>query len=166
MPIGEKVPNFLLSINNGLSAVGGVYPGESSRLFQWNDFPKFAIAICYEITNGLELRKAVRNGAKLILSVANLDPYPKKIHNQFLSLSRMRSIENNRDTVIASNTGPSSHINSEGRIEELLVSNKEQYKVFFPKLSDKSTFYCEFGEMPMMVIFLILILLNIFYYKI
>ena len=51
------------------------------------------MAICYEISDGLKIRKAINSGAKLIITAANLDPYPTKLYNQFLSLARLRSIE-------------------------------------------------------------------------
>ena len=51
--------------------------------------PPLAVAICYEISDGLEIRKAINSGAKLIITAANLDPYPPKLYNQFLSLARL-----------------------------------------------------------------------------
>ena len=48
--------------------------------------------------------------------LANLDPYPRKLHDQFLSLARVRSIENKKDNIIISNTGPSGLISEEGKI--------------------------------------------------
>ena len=65
------------------------------------------MAICYEISDGLKIRKAINSGAKLIITAANLDPYPAKLYNQFLSLARLRSIENKKNNLLVSNTGPS-----------------------------------------------------------
>ena len=106
VPLGEKIPRFLDSFSRGLSAVGGIQPGSGSRFFDPKFTPPLAVAICYEISNGLEIRKAINSGAKLIITAANLDPYPAKLYNQFLSLARLRSIENKKNNLLVSNTGP------------------------------------------------------------
>jgi len=96
VPIGEKIPRFLDIFSRGLSAVGGIQPGSDSRFFDTKITPPLAVAICYEISDGLEIRKAINSGAKLIITAANLDPYPIKLSNQFISLARLRSIENKK----------------------------------------------------------------------
>lgn len=145
VPLGEKIPKFLNLFSNGFSSNGGLEAGEKSRYFAWQNMPKFSIAICYEIADGLKIRNSIKNGSQIILTVANLDPYPKILFDQFLSLARMRSIENNRDTVIASNTGPSGLIKNDGRIEKLLKPSFEETKVLDANLFNKTTFYNKFG---------------------
>ena len=162
VPLGEKIPAFLDIFSRGLSAVGGVQPGSNSRFFDSEFTPPLAVAICYEISDGLTIRNAINSGAKLIISVANLDPYPKKLQNQFLSLARMRSIENKKDNLMVSNTGPSGLISDDGKIIELLNSNTEQNEVVFPNFSSEKTFYTKFGERPLLFLFLFFILLNFF----
>jgi len=160
VPLGEKIPAFLDIFSRGLSAVGGVQPGSNSRFFDSEFTPPLAVAICYEISDGLTIRNAINSGAKLIISVANLDPYPKKLQNQFLSLARMRSIENKKDNLIASNTGPSGLISDDGKIIEVLNSNTEENVVVFPHFSSEKTFYTKFGERPLLLLFLFFFLLN------
>ena len=162
VPLGEKIPAFLDIFSRGLSAVGGVQPGSNSRFFDSEFTPPLAVAICYEISDGLSIRNAINSGAKIIISLANLDPYPKKLQNQFLSLARMRSIENKKDNLIASNTGPSGLISDDGKIIEVLNSNTEQNVVVFPNFSSGKTFYTKFGERPLLLLFLFFILLNCF----
>ncbi len=164
VPLGEKIPVFLNIFSRGLSAVGGVQPGSNSRFFDSEFTPPLAVAICYEISDGLSIRNAINSGAKIIISLANLDPYPKKLQNQFLSLARMRSIENKKDNLIASNTGPSGLISDDGKIIEVLNSNTEQNVVVFPNFSSEKTFYTKFGERPLLLLFLFFILLNCFVY--
>ena len=157
VPLGEKVPEFLAAFpQSQLSAVGGVEPGESSRYFEWGNNPPLAIAICYEISNGNIIRKATKKGAELIISISNLDPYPEKIHHQFISLAIMRSIENKRDQLIVSNTGPSGLIRNNGNIESLLSPNIEEIKDLHPSFIDQNTFYSKFGDTPLIILFLLL----------
>ena len=127
--------------------------------------PNFAIAICYEISDGLKIREAISSGAELILTIANLDPYPKKIHDQFISIAAIRSIENNRETIIASNTGPSGLIRSDGRIDKLIEKNISDSIVVYPKIINQNTFFNRFGLQALTVVFMLIITLN-FYMKI
>ncbi len=165
VPLGEKVPGFLNIFSSGLSAVGGIQPGPSSRLFEWKFTPPLAIAICYEISDGLKIRNAINSGAELIISTANLDPYPIKLHNQFLSMARLRSIENKKDNVIVANTGPSGLISDNGRLINLFESNTEQNEVVYPNFSSKKTFYTKYGEKPLLFIFAFLVGLNLLFGK-
>ena len=159
VPIGEKYPKVFNKFK-GLSSVGGIQPGPKSRYFALKNLPNFAIAICYEISDGLKIRAAIRSGAEIILAVANLDPYPKKIHDQFISLASMRSIENNRETIIASNTGPSGLIRSDGRIDKLIKKNISDDITVYPNKINQNTFYNKFGLKVFIVIFILLLLSN------
>ena len=153
VPLGEKIPIIFSKFLN-LSSLGGIEPGNQKRFFEWENSPPFAAIICYEITDGLKIQNAVQDGSKFILAIANLDPYPSRIFNQYLSLVRMRSIENNIDTVIASNTGPSGLIRNDGRIDKLMESNKEDNEVVYTNLLNKKTFYTHYGIWPLLITFI------------
>ena len=165
VPLGEKIPGFLNIFSRGLSAVGGIQPGSDSRFFKWKFTQPLAIAICYEITDGFKIRNAINSGAELIISVANLDPYPTKLHNQFLSLARIRSIENKKDNIVVSNTGPTGLISEEGRVIKLFDPDVEQIDVVNPNFSNVKTFYTTYGERPLFLLFLFLIGLNLYFGK-
>ena len=151
VPIGEKIPEFIKSFATGLSAVGGIESGTQSRFFKWNNHPPLAVAICYEISDGLKIRDAIREGAQMIISIANLDPYPKKIQNQFLSIARMRSIENNKDTLLVANTGPSGLLTNNGRVDELASSNQKLQKILYANFNNRNTFYNKYGNAPIIL---------------
>tara|TARA_Y100001970_G_scaffold115751_1_gene144181 strand:- start:4888 stop:6387 length:1500 start_codon:yes stop_codon:yes gene_type:complete len=156
VPLGEKLPKLLNNFSGGLSSLGGLHSGEPSRYFDGGKTPPLAVAICYEISDGIKIKNAINKGSELILSIANLDPYPLKIQKQFLSLARLRSIENNRDNLIISNTGPSGLIGNDGRIYNLLESSKEEIKVFYPLFNRQNTFYNKFGEKPFLFLLILL----------
>jgi len=122
--------------------------------------PNFAIAICYEISDGLKIQEAIRSGAEMILAIANLDPYPKKIHDQFISLASMRSIENNRETIMASNSGPSGLIRSDGRVDELIERNIPDNITVYPNKINQNTFYSKYGLLTLTIVLILLITLN------
>ncbi len=163
VPLGEKIPRFLNSFSRGLSAVGGIQPGSDSRFFDPKFTPPLAVAICYEISDGVKIRKAINSGAKLIITAANLDPYPTKLYDQFLSLARLRSIENKKYNLLVSNTGPSGLVQDEGKIVQMLDLNVEQNEIVYPKFSSEKTFYTQFGDKPILFLFIFFVGLNIFW---
>ena len=162
VPLGEKIPQIFNKLVLNLSALGGIDSGSSQRYLELENTPPLAGVICYEITDGLQIRKAVKNGSKFILSIANLDPYPSRIFDQYLSLARMRSIENNIDTVLASNTSSSGLIRNDGRIDKLLDPKKEMNEVVQINLLNKKTFYTKYGVKPLILIFIIIFFYIIF----
>ena len=163
VPLGEKIPKFLDIFSRGLSAVGGLQPGSHSRFFDSKFTPPLAVAICYEISDGLKIRKAIKNDAKLIITAANLDPYSTKLQKQFLSLARIRSIENKKDNLLVSNTGPSGLVSDDGTIIQLLDSNTEKNEIVFPNFSSEKTFYTRFGDYPLLLFFIFFAGLNFFW---
>ena len=162
VPLGEEIPRFFVKFSRGLSAVGGIQAGSDSRFFDPQFTPPLAVAICYEISDGSKIRKATNSGAKLIITAANLDPYPTKLFNQFLSLARLRSIENKKDNLLVSNTGPSGLVGDDGKIIQLLNLNTEQNEIVFPNFSSEKTFYTKFGDKPILSLFLFIFALNFF----
>jgi len=163
VPLGERLPIFLDNFSRGFSAVGGIQPGSHSRFFDSNFSPPLAIAICYEISDGSKIRKAIHGGAQLILTAANLDPYPTKLYKQFLSLARLRSIENRKDNLLVSNTGPSGLVSDEGKIIKLLDLYTEKNELVFPNFSSEQTFYTKFGDKPILCLLIIFMGLNLFW---
>jgi len=109
----------------------------------------FAGVICYELSNGKAIAKAVNQGAKWILVIANLDPYPISLQRQFLSMSQLRSIETSKNLISVSNTGPTSLIKNNGRIDTLLKPNKELVQLVDLELNGKKTLYTYASDLPM-----------------
>jgi len=154
VPLGEWIPSLPAFLKNGLSAVGGLESGTPSRLLDW-DGPSLAGAICYELSNGKAIAKAVNQGAKWILVIANLDPYPISLQKQFLSIAQLRSIETSKNLISVSNTGPTSLIRSNGEIVTLLPSSKELVALVDLELNSKKTIYTFLAELPIFLVALI-----------
>ena len=151
VPLGEFLPEIPGLQFSGLSLVGGLNPGDSDRLLEWSG-PPMAVAICYELSDGNAIAKSVNDGAKWILSIANLDPYTKSLHDQFLALAQLRSIETGRDLIISANTGPSSLILSNGSIASNLNSYEEGFGLFDLELKDIITPYVLWREIPLLIL--------------
>ena len=157
--LGEWLPWRGLLANDGLSAVGGLQPGPAERLLAGKPLPwRAGVAICYEISQAHGLAEATHDGAQLLLAVANLDPYPKLLHQQFLALAQQRAIENGRWLVVASNTGPTALINSQGQITAQLDPAVAAATVWEVPLGAALTPYSRMGDWPFVISGLLLAL--------
>ncbi len=154
VPLGEWVPAWLGENFFGLSAVGGVNAGEASRLLEWTG-PKAAVAICYELSNGYSISRAVNDGAEWILAMANLDPYPVTLQRQYLALARIRSIESGRDLLSVANTGPTVKVSASGQVQKLLLPFKDGVAFTDLQLYRRGTGYTTWHDLPLIFICLI-----------
>ncbi|MEB3334860.1 MAG: apolipoprotein N-acyltransferase [Cyanobacteriota bacterium] len=149
VPLGEWVPLAPLLRWSGLSAVGGVEPGDASRLL-WRPTGPIGVAICYEIADGRALARASREGARWLLASANLDPYPHALQSQFEALARLRAMESGRWLVSAANTGPSVLVNPSGQVTASLPGGRTTTGRFTVPSSLASTPYLRGGERPLL----------------
>ena len=154
VPLGEWVPLAGLWRWSGLSAVGGVEPGEPSRLLL-RPAGAIGVAICYEISDGQALAAASRSGAGWLLAAANLDPYPVLLQDQFRALSQLRAIETARWLVSAANTGPSLVLNSQGEVLQQLPEGRPATARFGLEALKGLTPYARWQELPLMLLILI-----------
>lgn len=150
VPFGEWVPLAHLWSWSGLSAVGGLQPGQPSRLLSRPAGP-IGVAICYEIADGTALARASREGAGWLLASANLDPYPSLLQAQFLALARLRAIETGRWLVSAANTGPSVLVDAAGRLRDRLPADRKGTAVFSLWPRSQLTPYDRWGEAPLLL---------------
>ena len=87
--------------------------------------------------------------------IANLDPYPISLQKQFLSIAQLRSIETSKNLISVSNTGPTSLIKSNGKIDTLLKPNKELVQLVDLELNGKKTLYTLISDLPIIAVILI-----------
>ena len=146
VPLGEWIPAW--PGLSGLSAVGGLEAGSASRLWPWGG-PPAAVAICYEISNGTALARAVADGGQWILAAANLDPYPRLLQRQFLALAGLRSLETARPLASVANTGPTAMLTAQGRITDFLAPMRPGLLQAALQPSDGLTLYVRWREWPL-----------------
>jgi apolipoprotein N-acyltransferase len=149
VPLGEWVPFAGLLRWSGLSAVGGVAPGPTSRLLRRPAGP-VGVAICYELSDGAALAAASRDGARWLLASANLDPYPPLLQGQFVALARLRAIESGRWLVSAANTGPSLVVDPTGALRQQLPTGRSASAVMTVYQRSRLTPYARWGEAPLL----------------
>ena len=149
VPLGEWVPLAGLWRWTGLSAVGGIEPGAASRLLERPGGP-VGVAICYEISDGVALAAASREGASWLLATANLDPYPLQLQGQFRALAQLRAIETGRWLISAANTGPSLVVDDRGRLVRQLPPGRAIAAVLPVRQRSVLTPYDRWGEAPLL----------------
>ena len=156
VPLGEWIPAWLGPVS-GLSAVGGIEPGEPSRLWRWQG-PSAAVAICYELSDGVAMAQAVAQGAEWLLTIANLDPYPELLQRQFVALARLRTLETARPLLSAANTGPTALVSPKGEVQmQLPPMQPGLLRVAFePQRS--LTPYVRWGERPLALLMVLLVI--------
>jgi apolipoprotein N-acyltransferase len=110
------------------------------------------VAICYELSDGTGLAQAVRAGAQWLLVVANLDPYPAQLQQQYLALAQLRAIETGRWLVSVANTGPSAVVDAQGVVRGLLPLGAPLTAPLGLELRQGLTPYDRWGEIPLVVV--------------
>jgi apolipoprotein N-acyltransferase len=151
VPLGEWVPLAGLWRWSGLSAVGGIEPGASSRLLE-RPGGAVGVAICYELSDGAALAAASREGARWLLATANLDPYPAMLQGQFRALAQLRAIETGRWLISSANTGPSLVVDPHGRVDDPLPAGRPATGILSLQLRSKLTPYDRWGEWLLLAI--------------
>ncbi|MBE9028371.1 apolipoprotein N-acyltransferase [filamentous cyanobacterium LEGE 11480] len=118
VPLGESMPlePILGKVIGRLSPLRSfLLPGHSHQIFE-TEFGRAAIGICYESAFPHLFRNQVKQGANLIITASNLDPYSEVLMAQHQAHDIMRSIELDRWAVRATNTGYSSIITPHGKV--------------------------------------------------
>jgi apolipoprotein N-acyltransferase len=157
VPLGEWVPGGEWLNWSGLSAVGGLSPGLPSRYLAL-PIGAVGVAICYELSDGTGLAQAVRAGAQWLLVVANLDPYPAQLQQQYLALAQLRAIETGRWLLSVANTGPSAVVDAQGLVRGQLPVGASLTAPLGLERRQGLTPYDRWGETPLAVLAGVLLL--------
>ncbi len=118
VPLGESLPfeSVLGNVIGRLSPLRSyLFPGEIGQTFE-TGFGRAAIGICYESAFPNLFQAQIQQGANLIITASNLDPYSEVLMAQHQAHDLMRAIEFDRWTIRATNTGYSGIINPHGQI--------------------------------------------------
>jgi apolipoprotein N-acyltransferase len=118
VPLGESLPfeSVLGKVIGRLSPLRSyLIPGTVGQTFE-TGFGPAAIGICYESAFPHLFQAQIQQGANLIITASNLDPYSEVLMAQHQAHDLMRAIEFDRWTIRATNTGYSGSINPHGQI--------------------------------------------------
>ena len=161
VPFGEFIPlrsvlgwfvNDLLQIPMGDQASGGKQQAPLNVAGQ-----KVAVDICYEDAFGEEIIRALPE-ATLLVNVTNDawygDSHAAMQHNQ---LSQMRALETGRMMLRATNTGVTSVIGTDGRVQAMLPQHEEGVLTAQVQGYTGSTLYVRWGNAAMLVLVVLML---------
>src|SRR5262249_35050334 len=91
-------------------------------------FAPLGVSICHEIVHGDLTARSVREGAELLVNLANdgwLDAGYDAARDQHLAMATFRAVETRRDLVRAATSGPSAVIDAYGRVVAAIPADQE-----------------------------------------
>jgi apolipoprotein N-acyltransferase len=122
----DKRRLVLFAEEKPLAGAAGGAPGDSPEEFTsgsepgvLQSFVRIGVSICHEITHPDLIVQSVRDGAELLVNIANdgwLDAGSEFAGRQHLAMAVFRAVETRRYLVRASTTGPSAAIDPYGRL--------------------------------------------------
>lgn len=122
VPFGEYVPDFLEFVSGHVPGDSQRGHGRASSLIA-NSGVLYGITICWEGSFSRDVLPLVRNGAHVIVNVANEAWFAgSTLPPQNLDAMRVRAMESGRDTVRVANFGPGAIINHRGEITHRLAA--------------------------------------------
>ena len=148
VPFGEHVPYaWLFSFAGKLTAeVGDFVPGRRYTLLEGPEGSRIAALICYEAGFPELVRKLTSRGANVLLNLSNDGWYgDSAARAQHLLMARMRSIENDRWMLRATNDGITAVIDPRGGVQAFESKRRAVYTASYG-LKTSDTLYTRFGD--------------------
>jgi apolipoprotein N-acyltransferase len=148
VPFGEYVPfKSIFGFAGGLTKEVGDFSQGTSRAPLDAGGAKLGIFICYESIFPDDIRQFANNGAHVLVNISNDGWYGDSgAYAQHLKQSRMRAVENQRWLLLATNTGLTAGVDSNGRI---IASAPRKIRTALQvpyALSNTTTFYARHGD--------------------
>ena len=115
-PFGEYLPwrGFFRHLSGLADWAGYIVPVKGTGVVEAAGIP-VGIATCWEVIFDRALQESVRNGAQLLAVPANNANFNQTMSEQQLAFSKLRAVELDRYTVVASNVGISALVTPDGR---------------------------------------------------
>jgi len=118
VPFGEYVPlkSLLFFVDKLVPAAGDFSAGEEMVLLNVNNF-KIGMSICYEIIFPGHVRRSVKKGADLLVTITNDAWFGRTVApGQHFRMAAFRAVENRRPLLRAANTGITGYVDQTGRV--------------------------------------------------
>ncbi len=156
VPLGEYIPfeSILGKWINRLSPLDAhLIKGKQNQQFK-TPFGQVIIGICYDSAFSRHFQKQAKNGGEWIVTASNDAHYASAMLAQHHAQDVMRSIETNRWTVRATNTGYSAIVNPKG--ETIWISQQDTYATYTDLIYRRTiqTLYVRWGDWltPLLII--------------
>jgi apolipoprotein N-acyltransferase len=160
VPFGEYVParalfGQLKAVASGLADVGDLTPGPAPRrirgLERFGAERTPTVLICYEVVYPSVVRRAVRDGARLLVNLTNDAWYGRSsAPHQFLAIAQLRSAEHGLPMLRDANTGVTAVIDASGAVlQETPIFERRVLTVDTPPPRPSATVYTRLGDWPL-----------------
>ncbi|TNG92287.1 apolipoprotein N-acyltransferase [Pasteurellaceae bacterium USgator11] len=166
VPFGEYVP-----LESLLRPLGSMFnlPMSNFKQGEYLQAPltakgvKLATAICYEIVLGNQLQQNLANAnSDVILTISNDAWFGDSIGPwQHFQMARMRALENGKAVIRATNTGITAFIGNQGQVLQQAPQFEATTLTTELKLETIATPYSVFGDKPLYLLSLVLLVFNI-----
>jgi len=157
VPFGEYVPAWLPWLRALVTNIGDWQAAENGGVLKSGD-AVFGALICYESIFPEEARARVEQGAQVLVVVTNDAWYGESPAAwQHLQASRMRAIETGRYVLRAANTGVSAIIAPDGTVTATMPWWQQGVVSGNFRLSFVTTTYQRWGDMPALVVAVLLL---------
>jgi apolipoprotein N-acyltransferase len=115
-PFGEYLPwrGFFRHLSGMADLAGYIVPGSGTGVVNAAG-TRVGVATCWEVIFDRALRDSVRNGAEVLAVPANNANFNQTMSEQQLAFSKVRAVELDRYTIVASNVGISALVTPDGR---------------------------------------------------
>lgn len=151
VPFGEYIP-FISSLRGLISffdmPMSDVFKGKSNQnpmVFDTQSLKKMAPLICFDIAFGNTVRKS-NISSLFMVNISNDTWFGKSIGPyQHLDIARVRTIENNKWMIRATNDGFSALIDNNGTIVDKLEKGKSGFLNGYVYKSSQSSFFYLYG---------------------
>lgn len=148
VPFGEYVPlkKILFFVEKLVPAAGDFSSGDDLVLLTASGL-KIGMSICYEIIFPDQVRRSVKNGADILVTITNDAWFGRtSAPYQHFAMAVFRAIENRRPLLRAANTGITGYADQRGKILASTEIFKTTYVNGEIRITEEKSFYSEYGD--------------------
>ncbi len=148
VPFGEYVPlkKILFFVEKLVPAAGDFSRGEEIVLLKAGEF-KAGMSICYEIIFPSLVRRFVKQGADILITITNDAWFGRtSAPYQHFAMAVFRAVENRRPLLRAANTGITGYADQTGRVIAKTDIFTTEWLNGTIKIIPKMSFYAKYGD--------------------
>jgi apolipoprotein N-acyltransferase len=158
VPFGEYVPSWIPFLHTLVPEIANFKPADDSGVVQVRGI-SYGSLICYESLFPEQARNRVLNGAQVLVNVTNDAWYgTTPAAWQHFQAARMRAVETGRYVLRAANTGITAIIQPDGVVAAIKPWWTQTALLGNYQLSNKQTPYVRWGDWPLLICLIILII--------
>lgn len=148
VPFGEYVPlkKVLFFVEKLVPAAGDFSAGKEIVLLQSGEY-KIGMSICYEIIFPEQVRRFVKHGADILVTITNDAWFGKtSAPYQHFAMAVFRAVENRRPLLRAANTGITGYVDQTGRVIAETDIFTTEWLNGAVRIAQKISFYSKYGD--------------------